>query len=636
MVLPLGAARPTDPPTSFPTDISGTIGAVTIAGINGTLDPPEELDFAVDFTNGNDGNDGTPANPWKTLSKVAASSFSPGDVIGFRRDETWPEALDFPSSGSSGNPIKLVAYGSGAIPHWRGSDDVFGVSGDWTEDVVGVRWSRTYVPDTDLSLDSGFVFFGTGGNPAVATSYKEDIVSDVTASGKWFYDSGINKLSIYSVNNPTVDYTSLRAISRRQGLEITGHSFIDVENIRVSEFSSSNIRLNNSPDINFTGVAAHHNADDECWDIFGTSSNINVTNCAGYRAGAGLVELTKASNTHGFRTSGSDSTGVVLDGNMVGENDGGGEGGSWGDNGEDGITTSSGGSGTVLTIRNVTTKNNAENGFDHKAGDVLIEDTIMHSGFDTSAGVSPITMQPGSGNTLTLVRSVFVIEDGTTTQGIFVQSGTLIMKECDFIGGSNGSDIIRLQGSGIDGCSLENVIVTKRGAAAGTAAILMKNDVNIQMQLDHVTVYAPVNTRCFRIEGTGSGPSADINNSIFVNSGTKEVIDQDVTGGMGEITGNNNLLYKQSGSVYVDWEGTDYDATDVTDGTLQVDHGIGDNWITASDPLFIDQDNDDFKLNAGSPAREATSSGSTTTIDRDARARNVTATLREVGAFEFI
>jgi hypothetical protein len=65
---------------------------------------------------GNDANPGTESSPWKTIAKVNATRFGPGDRILLRRSEVWREQLTVSSSGAPGNPITFGAYGSGANP----------------------------------------------------------------------------------------------------------------------------------------------------------------------------------------------------------------------------------------------------------------------------------------------------------------------------------------------------------------------------------------------------------------------------------------------------------------------------------------------------------------------------------------
>ncbi len=66
---------------------------------------------------GSDGNSGlSSGTAWKTVAKVNAHSFSPGDVILFRKGDIFRETLVVPSNGSAGNPITISSYGSGEKP----------------------------------------------------------------------------------------------------------------------------------------------------------------------------------------------------------------------------------------------------------------------------------------------------------------------------------------------------------------------------------------------------------------------------------------------------------------------------------------------------------------------------------------
>lgn len=79
--------------------------------------PVMAADYYVDATDGDDGNTGTsPGQAWQTLAKIEAESFAANDNIYLQRGEVWEESLDFPSSGTSGNPITISAYGSGSPP----------------------------------------------------------------------------------------------------------------------------------------------------------------------------------------------------------------------------------------------------------------------------------------------------------------------------------------------------------------------------------------------------------------------------------------------------------------------------------------------------------------------------------------
>ena len=82
---------------------------------------------------GNDANDGlSPSTSWKTIAKVNSSfiNLSPGDRILFNRGDTFYGTIIIGKSGSSGNPITLSAYGTGADPVISG----FTTLSSWTNE----------------------------------------------------------------------------------------------------------------------------------------------------------------------------------------------------------------------------------------------------------------------------------------------------------------------------------------------------------------------------------------------------------------------------------------------------------------------------------------------------------------------
>ena len=74
---------------------------------------------------GNDANDGkSPAKAWKTVAKVNATTFQPGDQILFARGGEWRDSLKASSNGAPGRPVTYGAYGKGEKPKFSGSDPV--------------------------------------------------------------------------------------------------------------------------------------------------------------------------------------------------------------------------------------------------------------------------------------------------------------------------------------------------------------------------------------------------------------------------------------------------------------------------------------------------------------------------------
>lgn len=74
-------------------------------------------DYYVDCAAGSDAASGTTQNAaWKTIDRVSATTFAPGDSILLRRGIRCPGSLAPKGSGEQGRPIRLGAYGSGALP----------------------------------------------------------------------------------------------------------------------------------------------------------------------------------------------------------------------------------------------------------------------------------------------------------------------------------------------------------------------------------------------------------------------------------------------------------------------------------------------------------------------------------------
>lgn len=77
--------------------------------------------YYVDATGGNDSHTGTSeGSAWKTLEKVNATTFQPGDQILLKSGEVWEGQLWPKGSGSPGMPIIIDQYGSGSKPAIQG------------------------------------------------------------------------------------------------------------------------------------------------------------------------------------------------------------------------------------------------------------------------------------------------------------------------------------------------------------------------------------------------------------------------------------------------------------------------------------------------------------------------------------
>jgi len=102
---------------------------------------------------GDDASDGkSEAKAWRSVAKVNAAMFNPGDQILFARGGEWRDSLKASSSGAAGRPIVYGAYGKGEKPKFWGSDPVT-VGADGT--------ARIDKPVAALLADHVFLAAGT-------------------------------------------------------------------------------------------------------------------------------------------------------------------------------------------------------------------------------------------------------------------------------------------------------------------------------------------------------------------------------------------------------------------------------------------------------------------------------------------
>ena len=79
--------------------------------------PAFAADYHVDCRAGDDGRDGlSPATAWRSLAKVSATTFRPGDSILLQRGTRCAGTLWPKGSGEPATPIRLAAYGEGPLP----------------------------------------------------------------------------------------------------------------------------------------------------------------------------------------------------------------------------------------------------------------------------------------------------------------------------------------------------------------------------------------------------------------------------------------------------------------------------------------------------------------------------------------
>ena len=173
--------------------------------------------YYVDATNGNDNYDGlTEFTAWKTIAKVNASNFQPGDEILFKGGETWREQLTVPSSGLDNLYITFGSYGSAGPATIKGSKIVT----QWEQYRSGVY--RAYVTSDPARL----FLYGVD----LARSSTKDNLGD----HEWCWESSYLYIRL-DAGNPNDAEFIIEASQNSYGIYISNKHFIKINNITIDK-----------------------------------------------------------------------------------------------------------------------------------------------------------------------------------------------------------------------------------------------------------------------------------------------------------------------------------------------------------------------------------------------------------------
>lgn len=162
--------------------------------------------YYVSSSTGSDQNSGTSESvPWKSLTKVDATTFQPGDTILFKAGDAWTGQLWPKGSGSSGAPVQINAYGTGAKPRIAGAGAVADAVKLWNQQYWEIRdldvsnaAPATSTPGANLGDFRGIHVGGDNGKPLDHFVVDSVYVHDVTGEVNWIGGStGDNKPGIH-------------------------------------------------------------------------------------------------------------------------------------------------------------------------------------------------------------------------------------------------------------------------------------------------------------------------------------------------------------------------------------------------------------------------------------------------------
>ena len=208
--------------------------------------------YYVSSSTGNDKNDGlTPITAWQTLSKVNSSTFVEGDVIGFKRGDSWREKVTVNQSGTSSNPITYTSYGTGNRPVFIGSQNY--TSGWSLHATYPNVWYQTLPNHTQVVLFEGIR--GTEVNRSTGD------ISEIDAPYEWGYEGAsftFKTLYIYSEIDPNT-YTSLEVGQLNYGINVNDNDYIKIDDIEFMNYNAHGVFLVGNY-CTIQGIESHHHS----------------------------------------------------------------------------------------------------------------------------------------------------------------------------------------------------------------------------------------------------------------------------------------------------------------------------------------------------------------------------------------
>ena len=195
----------------------------------------------------------------------ASTRLQPGDSLLFKRGDTWRDELDIPRSGLVTGVLAIDAYGSGPNPIISGSSVL--EKGGWALTRAQFTYGRP------LSTDPGRIVSQNGQLLSLQTS----LGTVESSPGSFFWSS--NTLFVHPLDNtdPNNDSSAYEAAVRPYAVNISGKSYITIQNLTVTGALKVGLLIQNASDhITVRDSAALYNN----WQGFasgadgGSSSNV--------------------------------------------------------------------------------------------------------------------------------------------------------------------------------------------------------------------------------------------------------------------------------------------------------------------------------------------------------------------------
>ncbi|MFD2329614.1 hypothetical protein ACFSR7_10205 [Cohnella sp. GCM10020058] len=209
--------------------------------VNGTAHADNKT-YYVDAAAGSDGNTGlSQTAAWKSLIKVNATTFGPGDKILLKAGGTWTGTLQPQGSGAAGSRIVLDRYGTGADPR---------IDGQGANAVVRLYnqeyWSIGHLEITNQTATQGTT--ARSGVLVIGEDYQAGTVSDIVNVAV-LHDIHLHDLYIHDVNG-----LHTKTVYGSAGINVVVRARSDGSPNRVTKFDQVLIENNKIERVTRTGI----------------------------------------------------------------------------------------------------------------------------------------------------------------------------------------------------------------------------------------------------------------------------------------------------------------------------------------------------------------------------------------------
>ena len=306
---------------------------------------------------GNDTNVGTsPNSPWRSIAKLNALGFQPGDTVYFKRGGTWRETLEPHQGGAPGKPVTFTAYGSGPQPAINGSDVISG----WTRSDGPIYTTHSEKP-ANVYVDSrpGWGLLHACCPRGSMCAPSGSCAVGTIEAGSWMWDPTTKELSIWMPGGLDPSSHVIEAATRNFGMNVVGNGG-EKSNIVVDGLSFERT----------AGGGLYFFSNDEGGEGF---SGIVVRNCTVTQTGTGHIDDGSYHNGIHYSQHVEMPTAPIFEHNRI----------SFTGNHGNGINSQAADNAQIL--------NNDVSEFNHSGIDMknskgdIVRGNILHDSYDTNA-----------------------------------------------------------------------------------------------------------------------------------------------------------------------------------------------------------------------------------------------------------